>query len=52
MLDCTVGYDKEVVVGPEETSVEQRGYFYWDAHEQTAIVAVPDLGSNMGVPGL
>ena len=38
-----------MVAEPEETSVAQRGYFYWDVHEQAAIVAVPD--SNGVVDG-
>ena len=42
LLDFAVGYDEEVVVGPEETSVTRRGDCYFDCHEQAAIVAVPD----------
>ena len=50
MLDFTVGYDKEVIVEPEETSVVPcRGDCYFDVLEQAAIVAVPD--SNVIVGG-
>ena len=46
--DCTAGYDKEVVIGPEETSVEQRDYVYRDVHEHAAIAAVPDTNGFVG----
>ena len=41
-LDFIDGYDKEVVVEPEEASIAARRYFYWDVHEEAAILAVPD----------
>ena len=42
LLDFSVGYDKEAVVGPEETSVEPQCYRYLDVHEQAAIITVID----------
>ena len=47
MLDFFVGYDKEVVIGPEETSVEVRGHCYFDVDEQVAVVAVPDSNGSV-----
>ena len=47
-LDCTVRYDKEVVVEPEKTNVVPRGYCYWDVHEQVTVVAVPDSSGTSG----
>ena len=41
-LDFIDGHDKEVVVEPEEAGIEARRYFYWDVHEEAAILAVPD----------
>ena len=43
----TVGYGKEVVVGPEEASVVVWGDSYFDGHEQAAVV-IPDTNEVLG----
>jgi len=42
LLDFTVRYDTEVIIEPEETTVEQWGYWYFDVHQQVAIAAITD----------